>query len=63
MTPRRMTTFRIDDELLDALRGVYEREGIQISEQVRRAIRMWLQSKGVVVEKTDGKRAGTRKRR
>ena len=50
MTPRRMTTFRIDHELLDALRDVSEREGIQISEQVRRAIRLWLDSKGVVVK-------------
>ena len=62
MTPRRMTTFRIDDELLDALRGVYERDGIQISEQVRRAIRLWLESKAVSVEKSDRKRAKTRKR-
>ena len=58
MTSRRMTTFRIDHELLEALRDVYEREGIQISEQVRRAIRLWLDSKGVVV-KAVRKRAGT----
>ena len=61
MTARRMTTFRIDHELLAALRDVYEREGIQISEQVRRAIRLWLDSKGVVV-KAARKRAGTRER-
>ena len=56
-----MTTFRIDHELLEALRDVYEREGIQISEQVRRAIRLWLDSKGVVV-KAARKRSGTRER-
>jgi hypothetical protein len=56
-----MTTFRIDDELLKALRDVHEREGIQISEQVRRAIRLWLESKGVVA-KAARKRASTRKR-
>jgi Arc/MetJ-type ribon-helix-helix transcriptional regulator len=61
MTPRRMTTFRIDDELLDGLRTVYDRDGVQVSEQVRRAIRMWLESKGVIV-KSERKRAATRKR-
>lgn len=50
MTPRRVTTFRIEDELIDALRLVWERDGIQPSEQVRRAIRLWLDSKGVKVK-------------
>lgn len=50
MTPRKMTTFRIDDELLDGLRFVFERDGVQISEQVRRAIKMWLESKQVGVK-------------
>lgn len=61
MTPRRMATFRIDDELLDAMRDYYAREGVQVSEQVRRGILMWLESKGISV-KTDRKRAATRKR-
>ena len=52
MTRRKMTTFRVDEELLDALRGVYARDGIQISEQVRRAIRMWLESKEVSAKKS-----------
>jgi hypothetical protein len=56
-----MTTFRIDDELLEGLREVYNRDGIQPSEQVRRAIRVWLESKGVSV-KPERKRAATRKR-
>ena len=62
MTPRRMATFRVDDELLDAMRDYYAREGVQVSEQVRRGILMWLESKGVAVTKTDRKRAATRKR-
>ena len=61
MTPRRITTFRIDEELLDGLREVWERDGVAVSEQVRRAIRAWLEAKGVT-KKTERLRAGTRKR-
>jgi hypothetical protein len=46
-TPRKVTTFRIDPELLDGLQEVWERDGVAVSEQVRRAIRMWLDTKGV----------------
>ena len=62
MTPKRVTTMRIDDELLEGLREVWERDGVAVAEQVRRAIRAWLEQKGVDVKKTDRKRAGTRKR-
>jgi hypothetical protein len=55
-----MTTFRIDEELLEGLRAYYAQEGVPISEQVRRAIRMWLEAKGVM--KAERKRAATRKR-
>jgi Ribbon-helix-helix protein, copG family len=61
MTPRRITTFRIDEDLLDGLREVFERDGVAVPEQVRRAIRAWLEAKGVRV-KADRKRATTRKR-
>ena len=61
MTQRRVSTFRIDDELIDGLREVWERDGVPPSEQVRRAIRMWLESKGVI-KKAERPRAATRKR-
>ncbi len=61
MTPRRITTFRIDEDLLTGLREVCERDGVSVPEQVRRAIRAWLQSKGVM-EKAERKRAVTRRR-
>jgi antitoxin component of RelBE/YafQ-DinJ toxin-antitoxin module len=61
MTARRITTFRIDEELLEGLREVCEREGVPVPEQVRRAIRTWLESKGVI-KKAERKRAGTRRR-
>ena len=39
-----------------------ERDGIGISEQVRRAVQEWLLKKGVSVEKTAKRRAGARRK-
>lgn len=61
MPERRVTTFRLDKELLQGLQEVWERDGVQPSEQVRRAIRAWLGEKGVL-GKSERKRAATRKR-
>jgi len=61
MVNRRVTTFRIDEDLLEGLRAVEERDGVPMSEQVRRAIRTSLESKDVM-KKTERKRAATRKR-
>ena len=63
MTPRikKLYTFPIDQELADALKLVKERDGISEAEQVRRGIRMWLDSKGVTV-KAAPRRAGTRRK-
>jgi hypothetical protein len=58
---RKIATFRLDDELLEGLKIVHERDGVPPSEQARRAIRMWLDSKGVTV-KAEHKRPDTRKR-
>jgi len=63
MTPRRrLAAFRLDDELHEGLRTVYVRDGIQPAEQVRRAIRTWLEKKGVLKKKTDRTRAVPRTR-
>ena len=62
MSPKTASTFRLDDELLAALRLIKTRDGIPQSEQIRRAIVMWLESKGIKV-KPQGKRAPTRKPR
>ena len=48
-TPRKFVGFRIDEELLAGLEAIAERDGVPVSEQVRRAIRMWLDTKGVKV--------------
>ena len=61
MPQRRITTFRIDEELIQGLRQIEERDGVLVSEQVRRAIKAWLQTKGVKLS-ADRKRAATRKR-
>lgn len=55
---RKVTTFRVDDDLLQAMHRLQERDGIQLSEQIRRALRPWLESKGVL--KPERKPAGTR---
>jgi metal-responsive CopG/Arc/MetJ family transcriptional regulator len=63
MTPRRVTAFRLDDELLEGLQQVWERDGVQPSEQVRRAIRAWLETKNVdAKKKTANRRASTRRK-
>jgi len=47
---RRIATFRIDDELLAGLREVFERDGVSVPEQVRRAIRQWLEQRGIRID-------------
>jgi hypothetical protein len=61
MTPiRRVATFRVDDDVLEAMRRLQERDGMPLSEQIRRALRPWLESKGVM--KAERKRPSNRKR-
>jgi hypothetical protein len=50
MSPKTAATFRIDDELLEGLRQVKVKDGIPQSEQIRRALLAWLDSKGVNVK-------------
>jgi antitoxin component of RelBE/YafQ-DinJ toxin-antitoxin module len=60
MTPRRIATFRIDDEVLAALKRIYERDGISVPDQVRRALQRWIESKDA--SETARKPAQKRKR-
>jgi hypothetical protein len=55
------TTFRLETEIMDALAVIRERDGIGVSEQVRRALKQWIAEKRVKV-KSERKRAATRKR-
>jgi hypothetical protein len=59
MSPKgRVVTFRPDDEDLAAMEALRQRDGVPYSEQIRRALKAWLQSKDIA----ERKRAGTRKR-
>ncbi len=60
MTPRSRYTFFIDEDQRAALSAIKDRDGISESEQIRRAIKAWVEQKGVL--KPDRKRATTRKR-
>jgi hypothetical protein len=59
---RRRYNFWIDDEDREGLQAVKERDGILESEQIRRAIRDWLNKKGLARPKAERRRATTRKR-
>jgi hypothetical protein len=60
MTNRyKLAAFRVEPEILAGLQTVKVRDGIPASEQVRRALRAWLDAKGVKVK---GKRAAGHKR-
>jgi hypothetical protein len=59
VTPKRLANFRLEDELLEGLSLVKDRDGIPLTEQVRRAVRLWLDSRGVTVKTA---KSGRRKR-
>jgi hypothetical protein len=56
----KLTTFRLEEELLEALQRIKDRDGIPVSEQVRRALQRWVVEKG---EKVEVKVAGSPRRR
>jgi len=65
MSPKTMTAFRIEPEIMDGLRLVKDRDGIPFSIQVDRALRAWLEKKRVSVAKpktASGKRSARRTR-
>jgi hypothetical protein len=53
-----LINFRIDPEQLAALQAIKQRDGIPLSEQVRRAIQRWIEGRGI---KADRRRAQTRR--
>lgn len=59
VTPKVRYNFWLETEKRDGLRAIKERDGIPESEQIRRAIDAWLESKGV---KADRPRVAARKR-
>ncbi len=67
MSPKELTAFRIEPEIMDGLRRVKDRDGVPFSVQVDRALRAWLEKRGVPVDKAKasgrGAKAATRRRR
>jgi hypothetical protein len=59
---KRLTNFRIDQELLEGLESIRKRDpDWGVSRQVREAIKDWLEKNGVTV-KTGPRRARTRRK-
>ena len=58
---RTMHSFYLDPELSAGLKTVKEQDGVPESEQVRRAVRMWLESKGLKLKQPAARKG--RKRR
>ena len=56
MTPLKPTNFRLEEELLAALQFIKERDGVPVSEQVRRAITAWIESRGVTLNESASRR-------
>jgi hypothetical protein len=56
-----MHTFYLEPELSAGLKAIKDRDGISESEQVRRAVRAWLESKGLTVKPAAGRKGGKAK--
>jgi hypothetical protein len=55
MTPGRTpSTFRLDDELLEAMQTIKDRDGIALTDQVTMALEVWLERLGVHVIRKGG---------
>ena len=50
MSPRELTAFRLDSDVMEGLRQVKDRDGVPFSVQVDRALRAWLKAKGVEIK-------------
>jgi hypothetical protein len=54
-TPKTFMAFRPDPEMAKAMLKLHARDGISISEQMRRALEKWLTVKGVYTPKKEKK--------
>jgi hypothetical protein len=50
MSPKELTAFRVEADIMEGLRRVKDREGVPLSVQVDRALRAWLEKKGVILK-------------
>ena len=56
MSPKKLTAFRVDEDVMAGLRAVKERDFIPLSVQVDQALRAWLKSRGIRVGAKPAKR-------
>ena len=59
---RRRINFYIDEDLADGLKTIRERDGASDSEQIRRGIKLWLESKGIKATPTRARKGGRMKK-
>ncbi len=59
---RYRVNFYIDPELADGLKFLKERDGIPDSEQIRRGIKLWLESKGIKATPKRARKGGRMKK-
>ena len=65
MSPKELTAFRMDRDLLKAMRHIRNTDGVPLSVQVDFALRDWLKRRGVVIQKKAARKrtvSTTRKR-
>ena len=62
-TLREQLNVRVEPDILEGLHQVRVVEGIPVSEQVRRALRAWLDDRAVVVKKKTDRRSARTPRR
>jgi Arc/MetJ-type ribon-helix-helix transcriptional regulator len=58
---RNMHSFYLDPEMSAGLKVIKDRDGISESEQVRRALRLWLDSKGLKLKRSVARKRGKRR--
>ena len=51
MSPKELTAFRVEADIMEGLRRVKNRDGVPLSVQVDRALRAWLAKKGIPLKK------------
>jgi hypothetical protein len=49
MSPKELTAFRVDPEVMEGMRRVKDLDGVPLSVQLDRALRAWLKQKGISI--------------
>ena len=62
MSPKDATTFRIDVDVLEAMRDVRERKGIPVTTQIEMAVREWLKKEHGLTVKAPSRRSPKRRK-